>query len=73
MTRLKNHLQRHTDGMRRFMQTLQAARTALLCTAGFGSLTASVWTAWGLAPGLAAGGVSVLLLEFLSGNSKGST
>ncbi len=55
------------------MQTIQAARTALLCTTGFGSLTASVWTAWGLAPGLAAGGVSVLLLEYLSADSKGNT
>lgn len=59
--------------MRRFMHQVRAARTALLCTTGFGSLTASVWTAWGVAPGLAAGGVSVLLLEYLSADSKGST
>ena len=56
--------------MRRFMQSLQAARTALLCTAGFGSLTAAAWVAWGIAPGLAAGGVSALVLEFLSGHEK---
>lgn len=56
------------------MQTIQAARTALLCTTGFGSLTASVWTAWGVSPGLAAGGVSFLILEYLStdGGKRGT-
>jgi hypothetical protein len=64
-------LRRHTHGMRRFMQSVQAARTALLCTAGLGLLTAAAWVAWGVAPGLAAGGVGALLLEYLSGDDKG--
>ena len=44
------------------------ARTSVLTTAGFGSLTASAWTAWGTAAGLAAAGVSCLILEFLGGD-----
>lgn len=46
---------------------LRASRTALLATSGLTSLTASCWTAFGLPAGLAAGGVALLVLEFLSG------
>lgn len=42
------------------------ARTAILTVAGLGSLTASAWVAFGLAPGLAATGVAALVLEFLT-------
>lgn len=42
------------------------ARTALLTVAGLGSLTASAWVAFGVAPGLAATGVAALVLEFLT-------
>lgn len=42
------------------------ARTALLTISGFSSLTASAWVAFGLAAGLAAAGVSALVLEFLT-------
>lgn len=63
---LQQRFRGHTAVMRHVMLRLQAARTALLSTAGFGTLTAAAWTAWGTAPGLAAGGVSFLLLEYLS-------
>lgn len=43
------------------------ARTSVLTVAGFAGLTAAAWTGLGTAAGLAAGGVSCLLLEFLSG------
>jgi hypothetical protein len=42
------------------------ARTALLTVAGLGSLTASAWVAFGVAPGLAATGVAALVLEALT-------
>ena len=60
----------HTDRMRRIVTRLTAARTAVLSTAGFGTLTAAAWTAWGTAPGLAATGVSLLLLEYLANDGK---
>lgn len=59
--------------MRRIVSRLQAARTALLSVAGFGTLTASAWTAWGVAPGLAAAGASILVLEYLADDGKGGT
>lgn len=49
---------------------LRGARTELLTLGGFGSLTASVWTAFGLSAGLAAIGVSALVLEFLTGDEE---
>lgn len=42
-------------------------RRAALVLCGLGSLVASVWTAWGIAPGLGALGVSFFLIEFLTG------
>lgn len=45
---------------------LRDARTAVMTVAGFGSLTASAWTAFGTAAGLAATGVSFLIVEFLT-------
>lgn len=51
---------------------LRDARTAVLSTAGFASLTASAWTAWGVAAGLGAAGMSLLVLEYLSSDSKGA-
>lgn len=41
------------------------ARTAVLTLAGFGGLTAAAWTV-ALPFGLAAGGVSCLVLEYLT-------
>lgn len=73
MTGLKNRLQRHTDGMRRFMQTIQAARTALLTVASFTAGTAAVWTEWGTALGLGAMGGFLLWLAHLSDDGKGRT
>lgn len=49
---------------------LRGARTELLTLTGFGSLTASAWTAFGLAAGLAAVGVSALVVEFLTGDEE---
>lgn len=46
---------------------LRTARTAVLTTTGLASLTASAWTGLGLWAGLAAGGMSCLLLEYLTG------
>lgn len=45
---------------------LKTVRTGLLTTTGLGSLTASAWTGLGLWAGLAAAGVSCLLLEYLT-------
>lgn len=42
-------------------------RTGALSLAGFGCLTAAAWTI-GLTYGLAAAGVSVLLIEYLTGD-----
>lgn len=46
-----------------------AARTPVLALAGFGCLTAAAW-AVAVPLGLAAAGVSLLLLEVLSGDDK---
>ena len=46
-----------------------ALRTALLSIAGFGLLTAAAWTLH-LAAGLAVGGISLLILEALSGSDR---
>lgn len=45
---------------------LKTARTEILSLAGFASLTASAWTTFGLGAGLAATGISCLIVEFLS-------
>lgn len=42
------------------------ARTAVLTVAGFGGLTASAWTGLGTWAGLAAGGLSCLVIEYLT-------
>lgn len=44
------------------------ARTAVLTLAGFGGLTAAAWTV-ALPLGLAAGGVSCLVLEYLTSDT----
>lgn len=49
---------------------LRHARSAVLSVAGFGSLTASAWTALGTWAGLGALGVSCLLLEYLTGDEE---
>jgi len=46
-----------------------AVRTLLLSVAGFGMLTAAAWMLH-VAAGLAAGGVSLLVLEALSGSDR---
>lgn len=46
-----------------------ALRTLLLSVAGFGMLTAAAWTLH-LAAGLAVGGISLLILESLSGGER---
>jgi hypothetical protein len=46
------------------------ARRPLLTLAGFGALTASAWTWLGLSAGLAAAGLSCLLIELLSGGER---
>lgn len=63
----------HTSVMRRLATRLTATRTALLSTAGFGLLAAAAWIAWGVAPGLAAAGTSILVLEYLADDGKGGT
>lgn len=50
----------------RAVPTWRKLRTTTLALAGFGCLTAAAWTV-ALPLGLAAAGVSVLLVEFLSG------
>jgi hypothetical protein len=45
---------------------LLSARSALLTLSGFASITASVWTAFGVAAGLASLGVTFLVIEYLS-------
>lgn len=46
-----------------------AIRTLLLSVAGFGLLTAAAWTLH-IAAGLAVGGISLLILEALSGGER---
>lgn len=46
---------------------LRAARSAVLTLTGFGALTASAWTGLGTWAGLAAGGLSCLVVEYLTG------
>ena len=48
----------------RILPTLAGLRTVVLSVAGFGALTAAAWTV-ALPLGLAAAGVSLLLLEYL--------
>ena len=50
----------------RVMAALPQARTALLSVAGFGLLVAGAWTTFGVGAGLAASGVALLVLEYLS-------
>lgn len=53
----------------RRLPTWAALRTLLLSLAGFGMLTAAAWTLH-VAAGLAVGGVSLLILESLSGSDR---
>jgi hypothetical protein len=46
------------------------ARTAVFTLAGFGALTAAAWTWLGLSAGLAAAGLSLLVIELLSGGER---
>ncbi|WP_424891799.1 hypothetical protein [Streptomyces sp. XH2] len=48
------------------MHRWRAVRTSVLTVAGFTSLTASAWVAFGLAAGLAVLGVCLLVIEFLT-------
>jgi hypothetical protein len=43
------------------------ARTTVLALGGFGGLTAAAWTGLGTPAGLAAGGLSCLIVEYLTG------
>lgn len=51
----------------RVLPTWKRVRTTALALAGFGCLTAAAWTV-ALPLGLAAAGVSVLLVEYLTGD-----
>jgi hypothetical protein len=51
----------------RLLPTWRKVRTTALSLAGFGCLTAAAWTL-ALPLGLAAAGVSVLLIEYLTGD-----
>jgi hypothetical protein len=53
----------------RALPRARALRTAALSIVGFGCLTAAAWTV-ALPLGLAAAGVSVLFIEFLSGGDR---
>jgi hypothetical protein len=44
--------------------------TALRLVAGLGLLDAAAWGTWGWQAGLAAGGASLLLLDFLTGDEQ---
>lgn len=45
-------------------------RTACLSLSGFGCIVASAWHTFGTGAGLLATGVSLLLVEYLSGDSR---
>lgn len=62
-----------TINVRLRVPRLDALRPALLTIGGLGALTAAAWDAAGTAAGLAAGGVSLLLLEWLTRPTAGST
>ncbi|MDT0377239.1 hypothetical protein RM572_00415 [Streptomyces sp. DSM 42041] len=51
---------------RRAGEALQRGRTTLLTLGGFSALTGAAWTAAGTPAGLAAGGLSCLIVEYLS-------
>lgn len=55
--------------MRRVLRTARVARPALLTMGGLGCLTAAAWTIH-TAAGLTAAGVSLLLLEWLTGGDR---
>lgn len=52
--------------MKRTVAQLRAWRSSGLTLAGFAGITASLWVAFGLAAGLAAVGLSCLVVEYLS-------
>lgn len=60
----------HTAVMRRTLQRVQAARTALLTIASFTAGTAAVWLQWGLTAGLGAAFGFLLWLAHLSADDK---
>jgi hypothetical protein len=45
---------------------LREARDGLLQLGGLGALAAAAWTAWGTAPGLAASGTALLVVQYLT-------
>ncbi|GAA2694477.1 hypothetical protein GCM10010400_70110 [Streptomyces aculeolatus] len=49
---------------------LREARDGLLQLGGLGALAASAWTAWGVAPGLAASGAALLVVQYLTTDEK---
>ena len=51
-------------------ERMTTVRTVLLIVVGLGALIAAAWGAWGMWAGLAALGVSCLLLEFLTGERE---
>lgn len=53
----------------RLLPSWRTIRTATLSLAGFGCLTAAAWTVH-LAAGLAVAGVSLLLVEWLTGDGR---
>ena len=55
--------------LRRLAPLWARARTNVLAVAGFALLTGAAWDALGTAAGLAAGGLSCLILEALTGES----
>lgn len=60
------------SGIRKLVPVWQQARAGLLTLGGLGSLAASAWTAWGVAPGLAATGAALLVVEYLTGDESGA-
>lgn len=54
----------------RKLPTLKRARTAIMQTAGVAAIDYGVWAEWGLTPGLIAVGVSLFVLEWLSGGDR---
>lgn len=49
---------------------LRAARSGLLTTGGLASLTAGAWEGLGMWAGLVAGGLSLLVLEYLTSDTE---
>lgn len=48
-------------------------RNGLLSMAGLAALTGAVWDAWGQAAGLAAAGISLVLIDFMTDDKGDET